>query len=143
MTTSGSATATSERIFYDGDCGVCHWSVGFVARHDRTGQAFRFAPLGGEAFREHVPPEVGRGLPDSLVVQARDGELLLRSDGVVHILSRLGPAWKLLGVLMSVVPRAIRDYFYDRFAERRHHLAKRPDGTCPLMPPELRQRFDS
>ncbi len=131
-----------EHIFYDGDCGVCHWSVGFVARHDRTGEAFRFAPLGGEIFHRRVAPEAARDLPDSLVVSARDGALLLRSDGVIHILRRLGPFWQLLGALLAAVPRAIRDLGYDRFAERRHRLASRPDGTCPLVPPELRQRFD-
>lgn len=140
MTTDGAST---ERIFYDGDCGVCHWSVGFVARHDRTGEAFRFAPLGGEAFRANVPPEVGDNLPDSMVVHTRDGELLLRSDGVVYIFKRLGGFWKLLGRLLALVPRPIRDYGYDRFAERRHRLAKKPEGVCPMMPPELRPRFDA
>ncbi len=132
----------TERIFYDGDCGVCHWSVGFVARHDRTGEVFRFAPLGGEAFGDNVPAEVGRSLPDSMVVQTRTGSLLLRSDGVIHILRRLGPFWRLLGLLLALVPKAIRNYAYDRFAEHRHLLADQPDGFCPMMPPELSQRFD-
>ncbi len=145
MTAPGSSTAPrddTERIFYDGDCGVCHWSVGFVARHDRTSEAFRFAPLGGETFRHEVPPEVGRSLPDSMVVRTRSGSLLLRSDGLVHVLSRLGPFWRLAGRLLALVPGAIRNYGYDRFAERRHHLAAKPDGFCPLMPPELSRRFD-
>jgi predicted DCC family thiol-disulfide oxidoreductase YuxK len=148
MTTGGSSNSAAplrgdaERIFYDGDCGVCHWSVGFVARHDRTGEAFRFAPLGGEAFRDIVAPEVGDTLPDSIAVQTRAGELLLRSDGVVHILRRIGGFWRFLGRLLALVPKAIRDFFYDRFAERRHLLAGKPDGVCPLMPPELRLRFD-
>ena len=131
-----------ERIFYDGDCGVCHWAVGFVARHDRAGETFRFAPLGGECFADHVPAEVGRSLPDSMVVQTREGALLLRSDGLVHILRRLGPFWRLLGRLLGLVPKPVRDFFYDRFAERRHLLAAKPDAACPLMPPELRSRFE-
>ena len=137
---SASASPT-EHIFYDGDCGVCHWSVTFVARHDRSG-AFRFAPLGGEVFRRGVPEQSHRSLPDSIIVRTEAGALLLRSDGVVHILRRLGPSWSFLGWLLALVPRTVRDYFYDRFAERRHRLARRPDGTCPILPPELRQRFD-
>ena len=139
MTVQASPT---ERIFYDGECGVCHWSVGFVARHDRSGRAFRFSPLGGEVFQRTVPPEVGHNLPDSMVVQTAGGALLLRSDGAIHILRRLGGGGRLLALLMMLVPRPIRDYLYDRFAARRHRLAARPDGTCPLVPPELRQRFD-
>jgi len=148
MATSGAFTPSAprggdaERIFYDGDCGVCHWAVGFVARHDRTDEAFRFAPLWGETFHDQVPPEVARSLPDSLVVRTRSGSLLLRSDAVVHILRRLGLGWRIQGALLALVPKAVRDWAYDRFAERRRNLAKKPDGSCPLMPPELRQRFD-
>ena len=132
----------TERIFYDGDCGVCHWSVGFVARHDPTGEAFRFAPLEGETFRRAVPAEERRALPDSMIVHTAEGEQLLRSDAVRHILSRLGRVWRILGRLLVLIPRPIRDWFYDRFAERRHRLSQRPDGTCPILPPELRRRFD-
>jgi len=137
------ATATAcDRIFYDGDCGVCHWSVGFVARHDPTGEAFRFAPLHGEVFEETVGEDVGRDLPDSMVVQTAAGELLLRSQGAVYILRRLGPFWRFLGRLLAVVPRPIRDFFYDRFAANRKLLASKPEATCPVLPPELRRRFD-
>jgi predicted DCC family thiol-disulfide oxidoreductase YuxK len=131
-----------EHLFYDGGCGVCHWAVGFVARHDPTGQRFRFAPLGGETFHNLVPEAARRNLPDSLVALTRDGALLLRSSGVVHILKRLGGAWYPLAVLLSWLPRRLRDFGYDRIAAIRHHLARRPDGACPLMPPTLRARFD-
>ncbi|MEE8525202.1 MAG: DCC1-like thiol-disulfide oxidoreductase family protein [Thermoanaerobaculia bacterium] len=136
------ASATCDRIFYDGGCGICHGSVAFVARHDPTGDAFRFAPLHGEVFAEIVGEEIGRALPDTMVVQTAAGDLLLRSEGVVYILRRLGPFWKLLGRLLALVPRPIRDFFYDRFAAGRRFLASKPAGACPLLPPELRQRFD-
>lgn len=136
-----SQTKTQERIFYDGDCGVCHWSVGFVARRDRTGQAFRFAPLGGETFRA-VAPERRSNLPDSLIVLTRDGSLLLRSSGLVHILRQLGWGWRTLGTLLWLVPRPLRDLAYDAFAALRYRLMRPPKGVCPMMPPELGQRFD-
>lgn len=132
----------TERIFYDGHCGVCHWSVGFVSRRDPEGRAFRFAPLHGETFAAEVPEEKRDGVPDSLVVRTAAGELKVRSVGVVHILRRLKWPWPWLGALLWLVPRPLRDWGYDRFAAVRHHFAKRPDGTCPLMPPELRRRFD-
>ncbi len=131
-----------ERIFYDGDCGVCHGSVRFVARRDPDGRAFRFAPLGGETFGREIPEPARAALPDSLVVLTADGRLLTRSAGAVRILRRLGPAWRLLGALLWLVPRPIRDVFYDRFAAHRGRLAARPEGTCPLLPPALRARFD-
>ena len=131
-----------ERIFYDGQCGVCHWAVGFVARRDGAGAAFRFAPLRGETFDAEVPEARRDAIPDSLVVLTRDGELLLRSQGLVHVLRRLGGPWPWLGTLLALVPRALRDFGYDRFAAVRHRLARRPEGACPLVPPELGRRFD-
>ncbi len=136
------SASSTDRIFYDGDCGVCHWSVRFVARRDPGGRAFRFAPLGGEVFERTVPAEVRRSLPDTIVVQTAGGAVLLRSQGVVHILRRLGPGWRLLGWLLAVVPRPIRDFGYDLFARARHRLAGPPEGVCPLLPPELAARFD-
>lgn len=133
--------APPERIFYDGDCGVCHRAVRFVVRRD-PGARFRFAPLEGEVFARTVPPAVGRDLPDSLVVATADGELLWRSRAVAHILRRLGPGWRLLGRLLAFLPEAVSDWFYDRFAGQRRRLAAAPTGACPLLPPELRKRFD-
>lgn len=132
----------SERIFYDGHCGVCHWSVRFVARHDPDGKTFRFAPLRGEVFSQVLSEAQQKELPDSLVVHTDQGRLLFRSQGTIYILRRLGGFWRLLGGLLWLVPRPLRDFGYETIARMRHRLAKPPAGMCPLLPPELAQRFD-
>ena len=132
-----------EHIFYDGDCGVCHWAVSFTARRDPEGRLFRFAPLDGETFRERMPETFRDELPDSIVVETSTGEHLLRSGGIVHILRRLGGGWGVFGAILWVVPRPLRDLGYDLFARVRHHFVKRPEGVCPLLPPEMRGRFDA
>lgn len=131
-----------ERIFFDGDCGVCHWSVRFVAQRDPHGNTFRFAPLGGEVFQSRLTEVQQSELPDSLVVQTASGRLLVRSDGVVHILRRLGGKWRWLGHLIALMPRPLRDFGYARFAANRHRVAAKPDSACPLPSPELRSRLD-
>ncbi|MEM9599323.1 MAG: DUF393 domain-containing protein [Acidobacteriota bacterium] len=143
MTPSTSPGSRPERIFYDGDCGVCHWAVDFVARRDEGGRRFRFAPLGGAAFEAEISPQRRSSLPDSMLVLTGDGQLLLRSDGALHILRRIGGPWGFLAALLRVVPRPLRDWGYDLFARVRHRLVRPPEGTCPLMPPELRARFDA
>lgn len=141
-TRSGQQEAEVERIYYDGDCGVCHWAVRFVGRHDATGTTFRFAPLGGQVFDERLTLRQRRSLPDSLVVQRANGDLLLQSDGVIHILRRLGGRWRLLGHLLALVPRPLRNFGYARFAAVRDRLATKPEGSCPMPSPELRSRLD-
>lgn len=132
---------TSEHIFYDGECGVCHWAVKFVAKRDAN-DAFRFAPLHGDTFTGKVSEEERQSLPDSMIVLKDDGSLLMRSSGLVHILRRLGGFWGLLGHLLWVVPRPLRNLGYDAFAAIRSYVVKKPEGFCPMVPPEIGRRFD-
>lgn len=140
---TASPSDDSERIFYDGDCGVCHWSVRFVAERDPQGTTFRFAPLGGEVFAAQIPTAEQQRLPDSIVVQTATGERLTESTAVLYILRRLGGRWRFLGWFLRWVPRFLRDAAYRRFAAVRHRLAAKPTtGACPLPSPALRGRLD-
>lgn len=122
---------------------MCHGAVKFVAGRDRRGEAaFRFAPLGGQTFESSFPDITSANLPDSMIVETRDGRMLLQSSGVVYILRQLGGPWPLLGRLLGLVPRVLRDAGYDLVARIRHRIVKKPDGVCPILPPELRGRFD-
>jgi predicted DCC family thiol-disulfide oxidoreductase YuxK len=131
-----------EILFYDGHCGLCHRAVKFVLKHDRTGEAFRFAPLQGETFGALVPAAEREALPDSIVVRTTEGALLLRSAAFLHILRRLGWGWRVLAAILAVVPRALRDAAYDFVARVRYRIFGRRDDVCPLVPAELRKRFE-
>jgi predicted DCC family thiol-disulfide oxidoreductase YuxK len=131
-----------ETLFYDGHCGLCHRAVQFVLKHDPAGKHFRFAPLQGETYKSRVPEDRRASLPDSMVVETLDGSLLLRSDAWLHILRRLGWGWRTMAALMSVFPRAVRDFVYDLIASVRHRMFGRREELCPLVPAEVRDRFD-
>lgn len=131
-----------ELLFYDGGCGLCHNTVRFVMAADRDGRVFRFAPLGGETFQREVPADRAVELPDSFVIQRADGELLLRTDAVVHMLRRLGGFWRVPAALLAVIPRAWRDAAYDWIARHRLRFFRKPEAACPLVPPHLRVRFE-
>jgi predicted DCC family thiol-disulfide oxidoreductase YuxK len=136
------AESAAEMLFYDGHCALCHRAVKFVLKHDRSGSAFRFAPLGGETFQSSVSADRRTALPDSVVVLTRDGRVLVRSDAFVHILRRLGGGQKAFGNVLAVVPRPIRDLVYNFIARIRYHVFGRREEVCPLVPLELRDRFD-
>ncbi|MEN8160707.1 MAG: DUF393 domain-containing protein, partial [Myxococcota bacterium] len=82
-------TLPVDHVFYDGECGFCHWSVRFLAARDGKGR-FRYAPLGGATFLELVPEEQRAALPDSLVVHTADGRVLVESPALLHCPRRLG-----------------------------------------------------
>jgi predicted DCC family thiol-disulfide oxidoreductase YuxK len=136
------AASEPEILFYDGHCGLCHRAVKFVLRHDRPGNAFRFAPLQGETFQSRVPPERRAGLPDSVVVLAANGDLLTRSDAFLHIFQKLGRGWDTLAVFLRVIPRPMRDAVYNAVARIRYRVFGTRDDLCPIVPADLRPRFD-
>ncbi len=130
-----------DHVFYDGECGFCHWSVRFLAARDREG-CFRYAPLGGPTFEKLVPEVRRAALPDSLVVHTADGRVLVESPALLHCLRRLGGGLALVARLLALLPRTFRDAAYAAFARRRRRLFGRPDDACPIPSGALRTRLD-
>ena len=128
-------------LLYDGVCGFCNKSVQTVIDHDRRG-AMRFAALqsdyGAGMIERHAEL---RGV-DSVVYVERAGgveRVYTRSDAALKVAAYLGGPWKIF-LAAKVLPRGLRDYFYDLFARNRYRLFGKYD-TCLLPPPEVRARF--
>lgn len=130
-----------ETLFYDGACGLCHRAVRFVLAEDPEGRAFRFAPLGSEAFFAQVPEAERARLPDSLVLVTADGRVLTRAGAVRHLQERLGGIWRALALAVRIVPARVQDAAYDTIARIRHRVFARPRDACPILPSHLRARF--
>ena len=47
-----------------------------------------------------------------------------------------------MAAFMAVIPRPLRDVFYDFVARIRYRILGRRDDLCPAVPPDLRARFD-
>jgi predicted DCC family thiol-disulfide oxidoreductase YuxK len=134
------ARTAPDVVFYDGHCGLCHGFVRFLLAEDHA-RGFVFAPLQGETFAASVPAATRAGLPDSIILRRAGGALFSRSAAVLHVLDRLGGAWRVLAWIARLVPRVVRDAVYDGIAAVRHRLFAAPPATCPLMPPDVRERF--
>jgi predicted DCC family thiol-disulfide oxidoreductase YuxK len=115
--------------------------VQFVLKRDSR-RIFRYAPLQGTTFEQRVSPALRSSLPDSVIVLTSDGRLLTRSDAILHIYGRLGGVWNALAAVMAIIPRPIRDAAYDFIARIRYSVFGRRSETCPVVPAELRARFD-
>jgi predicted DCC family thiol-disulfide oxidoreductase YuxK len=116
--------------------------VRFVVARDKQA-AFRFAPLQGETFRRLIPQTLQAGLPDSIVLRTSGGEMLTRSAAVIYIFSRLSPGWRTVAKMLRVVPRGVRDWGYDLVAKLRRRVFPPPKDICPVLPENLRERFES
>lgn len=148
-------------LLYDGVCALCNRGVQFVLRRDPDGR-FLFAPLQSELAARVLGQHGARvNSVDTMYVvldyQMPSERLLGRSDAVAFVLKELGtqrqPAatvptrlaaqlrlWRVLGFLLQLVPRRIRDWGYGVVARSRYRVFGRYD-QCPLPTPETRKRF--
>jgi predicted DCC family thiol-disulfide oxidoreductase YuxK len=142
--------ATSEQqalVLYDGLCGFCNWNVQWVLAHDRRDR-FRFAPqqsaLAEAVLRRHGIDREAMLSTNSVYLvlnYEQAGERLLsRSDVPVEVLRSLDGRWRLLGRVLGVVPRFMRDIVYRVMARNRFRIGGRYE-SCPLPSAAQQTKF--
>jgi predicted DCC family thiol-disulfide oxidoreductase YuxK len=133
-------------LLYDGVCALCNGVVQFLMKRDRLDR-FCYAPLQSSLGREvlarfdiHAFPDGVMLLTDALTPAER---LYHRSDAVAAALELLGASsgmWRVVGRVLRLVPRPLREWGYGIVARFRYRLFGRYD-SCPLPPPEQRGRL--
>lgn len=131
-------------VFFDGVCGLCNRFVDFVLSRDRRG-AIRFAPLQGETAKavlssEFRVPSAKTQTFDTIVWLDSSSCEFVRSAAAVRVLWRLGGVWSLIGWLLWLIPRPLRDVGYRLVAANRYRLFGKKE-TCRLPSPTERERF--
>lgn len=125
-------------LFFDGVCNLCNRSVDFVINRDKT-RKFRFASLQGETAAKYAPEYAAEAGLSTVVLLTGHGKYI-RSTAIVHVLKGLGGVWKVLGFLLQIIPRPIRDWGYKLVVKNRYRWAGKRD-TCRLPTPEERAVF--
>lgn len=115
-------------FFYDGDCGLCSRSVCFLMRGDRA-ELLYFAPLQGETAARRLEDGLRDSLSTAVYLRA-SGDVLIRSDAVLHALIDTGSRWRFLAHPALLIPRSWRDGLYKWIAARREKFFAK--STCPL-----------
>lgn len=131
-------------LFFDGVCGLCNRSVDFVLSRDRR-EAIRFAPLQGETAKrvlssEFRVPSSKTQTFDTIVWLDSSSREFVRSAAAVRVLWRLGGVWSLIGSLLWLNPRPLRDLGYRLVAANRFRWFGKQQ-TCRLPTPAERERF--
>jgi predicted DCC family thiol-disulfide oxidoreductase YuxK len=128
-------------LLYDGVCGFCNKTVQTILDRDRRGE-MRFAALQSDYGRAVVGrhPEL-QGVDSVVYVEQSAGveRVHVRSEAALKVAAYLGGVWKVF-LAARLVPRGLRDYFYDLFARHRYRFFGKYDA-CILPPPEVRARF--
>lgn len=127
-------------ILYDGNCGLCNKVVQFVIARDPN-FLFNFAALDSNVAQEQMRShDYDQPLdnPDSFVLI--DGDNLYdRSSAGLHLMRALSYPYKLLFPLI-LVPKFLRDPFYNLIARNRHRWFPAPD-SCQIPEAKDALRF--
>ena len=136
-------TVNAPVLLYDGVCGFCNKTVQMILERDPAG-TMRFAALQSDYGRAVVERHTSlRGVDSVVFVENANGgdleRVFVRSDAALKVVAYLGGFWKIF-LAAYVIPKPLRDYFYDLFARNRYRVFGKYD-TCMLPPPEVRSRF--
>ncbi|WP_323704166.1 DUF393 domain-containing protein [Mammaliicoccus sp. Dog046] len=122
-------------IYYDGTCGYCNKAVKWLIHHNIPTH-FQFAQLSGKYGERLINTEPRLRNIDSIIVV--DGPMTLtQSDAVIHLLKHV-PGYRWLSMMISFIPKSLRDIFYGGFARIRHRI---PSNTRCKLPTEEERKY--
>ncbi|EHJ06639.1 thiol-disulfide oxidoreductase DCC family protein [Staphylococcus simiae] len=109
-------------VYYDGNCIYCYNYVIWLIRHGLP-KDIEFATIKGkigQQFFEQYPQAKNK---NSVIVQQGD-TLLYESQAIIHLLLTLPNYHKLLGIVLWLVPKPLRNLGYRLFANNRNKMWK-------------------
>jgi predicted DCC family thiol-disulfide oxidoreductase YuxK len=126
-------------IVFDGVCMLCSRWVDFVLRRDLH-RRYKFAAMQTASGRALL---IEHGIdPDDplsfLLLEDKKG--YTDTDAIVRILRSFGPGWKFIALLVSIVPRFVRDPLYRWIARNRYRLFGRR-AACRVPTADIADRF--
>ena len=131
----GAGTAIDHNIiFFDGICNLCNSSVNFIITRDREAR-FKFAPLQSEIAKNYLDQTE----EFESIVLLTNGGVYKKSTAALKIARELKGGWKLLYIFI-ILPKFLRDFFYDIIAKNRYKWFGKKDA-CMVPTPELKSRF--
>jgi len=116
-------------LFYDGVCHLCHGWVQFILRYE-TSPTMMFSQLQSSYAKNILTPSDLRDL--STVVVMTNGRIYTQSTAVVHVLFAMGRVWRILAVLLWLIPLPIRNFGYRGVAKYRYRIFGRSNECVAL-----------
>ncbi|MBB3110293.1 putative DCC family thiol-disulfide oxidoreductase YuxK [Paenibacillus phyllosphaerae] len=137
MKTSSAGDSREAILLVDGECALCHWITAFVMTRDAA-RRFQFgslqSPAGLQLLREYQLP-----LDMNTFVMIQEDRAYTKSDAALRVLRQLGGLWPLASISI-IIPRALRDFVYDRVANNRYRWFGRRE-LCNLPAAKERGRL--
>lgn len=130
--------STSPLLLFDGVCNLCSGTVQFILKHDQK-EKFTFASLQSDIGQKILEENDLSTTDFQSFILMENGTCYARSTAALKVSGYLGFPYNLLLVFL-LIPRPIRDYFYNIVAKNRYRWFGKKE-SCWLPTPELKKRF--
>jgi len=126
-------------MLYDGKCNVCNWAVQFSLNRIANNAVMRYASLQSkfsakfleklnvDCFEDKKNPDV----PTTSAV-IHNGKVYTKLQASVVTLKYFKFPWPILAFLLSFIPKALGDKFYDWFARNRFRFFGGSKSVQPI-----------
>jgi len=125
-------------IIFDGVCSLCNSSVNFIIKRDHSNR-FVFAPMQSPAAQKLISDYNVENVGFDTFLLIKNGECYYRTNAAIEIAKDLRGAWSLL-IVVKIIPRPIRDFFYRLFARNRYSIFGKTE-ICMVPTKELKNKF--
>ena len=129
---------TRDIVFFDGDCNFCNSSVNFIFEK-RSKNNIYFASLQSKFAKKTLPSSLVNQSEFNTIYFYTGGKIHNRSSAILRIVKHLKQPFR-SGMIFLIVPKFIRDFFYNIVAKNRHRIIK-STMTCRLTSTEERKFF--
>ena len=126
-----------EIILFDGDCNLCNNYINLIIKHDKKDN-FRFATIKSQIGQNIIKNFDLTNVEDDTLFLVKRRCAYTKSDAVIKILSSLQFPINILSLIV-LIPRFIRNYFYDIIARNRKKFFK--TKSCLGAKQEHAKRF--
>jgi predicted DCC family thiol-disulfide oxidoreductase YuxK len=125
-------------ILFDGVCNFCSFWVDFVIKRDKKDK-FRFAALQSEKTKELTGRfNIDVSSLDTFIL-IEDEKICTRSTAALKVCKELSGPVKILYPFI-IIPKCIRDFFYDLIARNRYKLFGRRE-SCRVPTEDEKGKF--
>lgn len=111
-------------MFFDGECIFCCRAIKFFIKIDKE-EIIRYTTLQSDEGRLVMDKlKIGKQMDSVALIDK--GEYFIKSDVTFRLLGQLKFPWNVLSALV-IIPKFVRDFFYDRIANNRYKIFGKSD----------------
>ncbi len=125
-------------VIFDGVCNLCNVGVNFIIKRDPNG-VFLFAPMQSDISLKLIEKYHKSGFDFNTFLLIKNGVCYERTDAILEIVKDLTGYWSIFRIF-RLVPKSIRDYFYNVIAKSRYKIFGKRD-QCMVPTQDIRSRF--